>query len=37
MMDLLAAFDYFEPIDPELVAKDALLREFIGGGSYQYH
>ena len=36
-MDLIAAFDWFEPIDPELVAKDALLREFIGGGTYQYH
>ena len=37
MMELIAAFEYFEPIDPELVAPDALLREFIGGGSYKYH
>jgi len=37
MMDLIAAFEHFEPIDPALVAKDALLREFIGGGSYQYN
>lgn len=37
IMDLMAAFEHFEPIDPELVAKDALLREFIGGGTYQYH
>ena len=37
VMDLIAAFEHFEPIDPELVAKDALLREFIGGGSYTYH
>ncbi|MBO5339962.1 MAG: nucleoside kinase [Oscillospiraceae bacterium] len=36
-MDLIAAFDWFEPIDPELVAGDALLREFIGGGTYKYH
>ena len=37
LLNLIAAFDYFEPIDPQLVAKDSLLREFIGGGSYQYH
>ena len=37
IMQLMAAFEHFEPIDPELVAPDALLREFIGGGSYQYH
>ncbi|MBQ9973397.1 MAG: nucleoside kinase [Oscillospiraceae bacterium] len=37
MMELIAAFEHFEPIDPELVAPDALLREFIGGGSYKYH
>ena len=37
MLRLVAAFDYFEAIDPELVARDSLLREFIGGGSYQYH
>ena len=37
MMDLMAAFDCFEPIDPALVAGDSLLREFIGGGTYQYH
>ena len=34
---LFAAFEYFEVIDPTLVPKDSLLREFIGGGSYQYH
>ena len=27
----------FEAIDPELVPRSSLLREFIGGGSYQYH
>jgi len=37
LMQLIAAFDHFEPIDPELVARDSLLREFIGGGSYKYH
>jgi len=37
MLELVAAFEHFAPIDPALVAKDSLLREFIGGGSYQYH
>lgn len=37
LMQLMEAFRYFEPIDPELVAPDSLLREFIGGGSYQYN
>ncbi len=37
LLELIAAFDRFEGIDPELVAKDSLLREFIGGGSYKYH
>jgi uridine kinase len=36
LLDLIRAFDWFEPIDPALVAKNSLLREFIGGGSYQY-
>ena len=36
MLQLVDAFQYFEPIDPALVAKDSLLREFIGGGSYHY-
>ncbi|NCB62695.1 MAG: adenylyl-sulfate kinase [Clostridia bacterium] len=30
------SFRYFEPIDPKLVPKDSLIREFIGGGSYSY-
>jgi Uridine kinase len=34
---LFAAFKHFEVIDPALVPKDSLLREFIGGGSYKYH
>lgn len=37
LLTLVAAFDYFESINPELVAKESLLREFIGGGSYKYH
>ena len=37
LLDLIDAFQWFEPIDPELVARDSLIREFIGGGSYQYH
>ena len=36
VLELIEAFQYFEPIDPELVARDSLLREFIGGGSYHY-
>ena len=34
---LVESFDRFVPIDPALVDKDALIREFIGGGSYKYH
>ena len=37
MLQLVDAFQHFEAIDPALVPKDSLLREFIGGGSYQYH
>ncbi len=37
LLDLIASFEHFEAIDPALVAKDSLLREFIGGGSYKYH
>ena len=36
LIDMVQAFQYFEAIDPALVAKDALLRELIGGGSYEY-
>ncbi len=36
LLELIAAFDDFEPVDPDLVAKSSLLREFIGGGSYHY-
>ena len=37
LLELMEAFGHFEPIDPARVAKDSLLREFIGGGSYAYH
>ena len=37
MLELVKAFEHFESIDPALVPRDSLLREFIGGGSYKYH
>ena len=37
MLELVRAFEYFEAIDPSLVAPYSLLREFIGGGCYKYH
>ena len=37
MLELVKAFEHFEAIDPALVPRDSLLREFIGGGSYKYH
>lgn len=36
LLDLIDGFRWFEEIDPSLVAPDALIREFIGGGSYHY-
>ncbi len=36
LLDLIEGFHWFEPIDPNLVAPDSLLREFIGGGTYKY-
>ncbi len=36
LLDLIDGFRWFEEIDPALVAKDSLIREFIGGGSYHY-
>ena len=33
---MAAAFDRFQPLSPDLVPADSLLREFIGGGSYHY-
>ncbi len=37
MLNMIEAFHLFQPIDPELVPKGSLLREFIGGGSYDAH
>ncbi len=37
LLELQRAFDHFEAIDPALVPRASLLREFIGGGSYKYH
>jgi uridine kinase len=36
LLELVKAFENFEPVDPALVPADSLLREFIGGGSYEY-
>ena len=37
LLELQRAFEHFEAIDPDLVPRASLLREFIGGGSYKYH
>ena len=34
LQSILPAFELFEDISPELLPKDALLREFVGGGIY---
>ncbi len=36
LLDLIQAFDHFLPIDPDLVPPASLIREFIGGGIYEY-
>ena len=36
LLDLIHGFDHFLPIDPDLVPPASLLREFIGGGIYEY-
>ena len=33
---ILSAFERFEDVSPDLLAPDSLLREFIGGGIYEY-
>jgi hypothetical protein len=33
---MIAAFQELEGIDADLLAPESLLREFIGGGSYEY-
>lgn len=37
MMNMVEAFRHFQSIDPDLVPKSSLLREFIGGGTYDVH
>ena len=36
LKQLVKAFRHFPALDQELVPRDSLLREFIGGGSYHY-
>lgn len=36
LLDLIHGFEHFLPIDPALVPPASLLREFIGGGIYDY-
>ena len=36
LRSILPAFERFEAIEPDMLAPDALLREFIGGGIYEY-
>lgn len=36
VLEILPAFDKFVGIDPSLVAKESLLREFMGGGVFKY-
>ena len=36
LRSILPAFERFEDISPDLLAEDSLLREFIGGGKYEY-
>lgn len=37
LLELIHAFEYFEPIEPTLVPPASLIREFIGGGIYEYN
>lgn len=37
LLELIHAFSYFEPIEPDLVPPASLIREFIGGGTYDYN
>ena len=36
LRSIIPAFELFEEIDPALLKPDSLLREFIGGGIYEY-
>lgn len=36
LLEMIDAFQELEPVEPDLVHPDSLIREFIGGGSYHY-
>ena len=36
LLEMIDAFQELEPVNPDLVHPDSLIREFIGGGSYHY-
>lgn len=36
LVTLISAFSEFEPLDPTFIPPEALIREFIGGGTYIY-
>ena len=36
LKSILPAFERFEDLSPDLLAPESLLREFIGGGKYEY-
>ncbi len=36
LKQILPAFELFEDISPDLLAEDSMLREFVGGGKYEY-
>ena len=36
LLEMIEAFQELEPVEPDLVHPDSLIREFIGGGSYHY-
>ncbi len=36
LLEMIEAFQELEPVNPDLVHPDSLIREFIGGGSYHY-
>ena len=36
LSEILTAFERFEDVSPDLLAPEALLREFFGGGKYKY-
>ena len=36
LLELIQGFSHFLPIDPAIVPPASLIREFIGGGIYDY-